>query len=245
MTKPLKKSSKATLKESSKKVIQAFECKYCGTKFHKESTLSTHMCVKKRRHMEIESPASRFGFRAFQRFYDLTTTSKKPKTTQEFIDSPYYIDFVKFGNHLANLKPIYPDKFIDSVVLGGIKLKDWTNDIVYYMYVDDLIKKEPATAAIERTIAEIVDWSTANNTEFNEFFSQISANEAAHLIQAGKISPWALYLCETGGNLMDRFTADHSRIIGGIIEPSYWMRKFKKEADEVEFIRSILDQSGL
>ena len=116
MTKPLKKSLTEKQRESSKTVIQEFECKYCKKKFHKEITLTTHMCVKKRRHMEIDSPASRFGFRTFQRFYELTSTNKKPKTTQDFIDSDFYIDFVKFGNHLANLRPVYPDKFIEFVI---------------------------------------------------------------------------------------------------------------------------------
>ncbi len=245
MTKPLKKSSKVIQKESRKNVIQDFECKYCGTKFHKGSTLSTHMCVKKRRYMEIETPASRFGFRTFQRFYDITTTSKKPKTIQDFVDSPFYIDFVKFGNHLANLKPVYPDKFIDFVIRNSVKLKDWTKDFVYDTYIDDLVKKEPAVAATDRSITEMIDWSTENKKEFIKFFEYISANEAAHMIRTGKISPWILYLCESGGLLMDKFNEDHAKIIGNIIDPGFWMKKFKNNNDDVEYIREILNQAGI
>lgn len=244
MTKPLKNSLRAT-KESSKTVIQPFECKYCGNKFHKEITLSTHMCVKKRRYMEIDSPASRLGFRTFQRFYDITMSSKKPKTTQEFVESDFYIDFVKFGNHLANLKPVYPEQFIDFVIRNGVKLKDWTKDYVYYTYVEDLVKKEPAVAATDRTITEIVNWSATNNAAFNDFFSVISANEAAHLILTGKISPWVLYLCKTGDSLLVRFNDDHSKIIGDVITPAFWSRKFKNNDDDVQYITSILDQAGL
>jgi len=131
--------------------------------------------------MEAETPASRFGLRTFQRFYDITMAAKKPKTVQEFIDSPYYIDFVKFGNHLANLKPVYPEKFIDFVIRNSVNLKDWTKDFVYDTYIIDLVNKEPAESAVERTIAEIADWCAANNVVFAEFFSRITANEASHV----------------------------------------------------------------
>lgn len=245
MTKLLKNCLKAKPKESSKSVIQPFECKYCGTKFHRENTLSKHMCVKKRRYMEIDTPASRFGFRTYQRFYEISMATKKPKTVQEFIDSPYYIDFVKFGNHLANLKPVYPEKFIEFVIKNSVDLKHWTKDYVYYTYVEDLVKKEPAEAATDRTITEIVEWTTANNIAFGKFFSRISANEAAHMIRSGKISPWVLYLSESGGSLMDNFTADHTPIIGSIIEPGVWMRKFKQNGDDVDYIRALLEQAGL
>ena len=245
MTKLLKKSSKAIQKESRKSVIQPFVCKFCGTKFHRENTLTTHMCVKKRRHMEIDTPASRFGFRTYQRFYELTMSAKKTKTTQEFIDSPYYIDFVKFGNHLANLKPVYPEKFIEFVIKNSVDLKNWTKDYVYYTYVEDLVKKEPATAATDRTITEIVEWTTENNVAFNEFFGHISANEASHMIRTGRISPWVLYLSESGGSLMDSFTADHTPMIGDIIEPGFWMKKFRQNGDDVDYIKALLEQAGL
>lgn len=245
MTKQLKNSLKASNPESNQPMIQPFACKFCKTKFHKESTLLTHVCVKKRRHMEIDTPASRFGFRTFQRFYELTTTNKVPKTVYDFIESSFYIDFVKFGNHLAALKPVYPDKFIDFVIKNGVKLKDWTKDFVYETYIEDLVKKEPANAATDRTITEIVNWVTINSCPFNDFFHHISANEAAYMIRTGKISPWVLYLCESGGTLMDKFNEDHSKIIGSIIDPGFWMKKFKKNDDDVDYIKSLLLQSGL
>lgn len=224
---------------------QPHECRFCGSKFHRAETLHTHMCVKKRRHMEINTVESRLAFRAFQRFYDLATPSKKQKTAQDFIDSPFYIDFVKFGNHLAVLKPVYPEKFIEFVINHSIKLKDWSKDYVYYAYIEDLIKKEPAEAATERSIAEILAWTDNNKAEFSKFFSLISANEASHMICTGKISPWVLYLCTSGGTLMDKFNEDHAKMIGNIIDPSIWMKKFKNNPDDVTYIKSILVEVGV
>jgi hypothetical protein len=224
---------------------QKFECKFCGHKFHKESTLATHMCVKKQRHLDANTAGARFGLRAFQRFFLLTTNSKKLKTQEEFIDSSYYIDFVKFGNHLAQLKPVQIEQYIDFVVLSGLKMPKWTSDPVYELYIENLVKTEPAASAAERTILNIVEWSEKNNTPFNQFFLSISANEAAHLIKTGKISPWVLYLSETGSNLMDRFNEDHAKMIGQVIDPGFWMRNFKKADDDVKYIKEALEQAGL
>jgi hypothetical protein len=91
----------------------------------------------------------------------------------------------------------------------------------------------------------MMDWCDKNSAEFANFFSAVSANECAHLIQTGRISPWVLYLSASGDNIMSRFTEDHSKMIGNIIEPGVWMKKFKKTPDDVEYIRNLLDQVGL
>jgi hypothetical protein len=230
-----------------KEMEQKFECKFCGHKFQKESTLATHMCVKKQRHLDINTAGSRYGLRAFQRFYTLTTNSKKIRTQQEFIESPYYIDFVKFGNHLDLLKPVHIEQYIDFVILSGLKMPKWTTDPVYELYIENLVKTEPAESAVERTILTIGDWCNKNSSTLSQFFSNISANEAAYLIKTGRISPWVLYLCNSAENLMPRFETDpvHSRMIGAIIDHRFWSQKFKKEKDEVEHIKSVLDLAGL
>lgn len=224
---------------------QNYECKFCKTKFHKESTLFTHMCVKKQRNLDINSAGSRYGFRAFQRFYELTMRPKSPKSIEDFINSPYYIDFAKFGNHLAALKPVYMDQYVDYIIKNGVKLKDWTKDFVYYTYINDLIKKEPAASAVERSINEIMLWCEDNNANFKDFFTAVSANEASYLIKTGKISPWMLYLSSSGDELISRFNEDHSKIVGEIIDPGFWHRKFKKEEHDVIYIRDILNQAGI
>lgn len=224
---------------------QKYECKFCKTKFHKEQTLITHMCVKKRRHMDSGLAGSRFGFLAYQRFYAISMGAKKPKTLDEFINSPYYIDFAKFGNHLALLKPVHMEQYIDFVIKNGVDLKDWTKDHVYDIYIEDLIKKEPATAAADRSITEIAEWCEKNKVPFNEFFQRITANEAAHIIRSGRLSPWILYLSLTGDALVQKFNEDHGRMIGKIIDPNFWMRKFKKAEDDMNYITEVMKAANL
>lgn len=224
---------------------QKFECKYCGTKFHRENTLSTHMCVKKQRNLDTNTAGFKFGLRTFQRYYALAMNSKKTKTQDEFIDSKYYIDFVKFGNHIDLLRPVYVEQYIDFVILSGLKINKWTTDAVYELYIENLTKTEPPISAVERTITFIIDWADKNNSQFTDFFTSISANEAAHLVKTGRISPWVIYLCSSGSNLMDRFNDDHAKMIKEVIDPGFWMRTFKKKTDDVEDIRNILEQAGL
>lgn len=224
---------------------QPHTCKFCSKSFHKESTLATHMCVKKQRNMDLNTAGSRFGLRAFQRFFEITTHSKRTKTTTEFIESPYYIEFVRFGNYLAMLKPVHMDQFVEFVIRNGVKLKDWTAEFVYQTYIVDLTRKEPSDSATERTITHILEWCDENKIDFDKFFSSVTANEGAYLISTGKISPWVLYLCEGGETLMDKFTEDHSKMIGPIIDPGFWMNKFKRDPNEVDFIKDVLEQAGL
>lgn len=228
-----------------KKMEQKFECKFCGTKFHREGTLFTHMCVKKQRTLDINTAGFKFGFRTFQRYYSLVMKAKKPKTHDDFIDSQFYINFVKFGNHIDMLRPVHIDHYIDFVILSGLKIDKWTTDPVYDLYIENLIKTEPAQSAVERTISYLIDWCEKNEVKFVDSFDGMSANEAAHLIKTGRISPWVLYLSSSGGDLMNRFSDDHAKMVASIIDPGFWMRKFKKADDDVTDMKSMLQLAGI
>jgi len=224
---------------------QKFDCKYCGKKFHKETTLATHICLKKQRYLDINTEGFRYGFRTFQKYFAYHTNSKKIKTQDEFIDSQYYTEFVNFGNHVGLLRPVHLEQYIDFVIKSGLKIEKWKIDSVYELYIENLVKTEPPVSATDRTISVIIEWCEKNNVTFNQFFINISANEAAYLIKTGRISPWVLYLSKSAEDLQGRFTEDHDPMIKNVIDPGFWMRKFKKETDDVEYIKNLLEQAGL
>jgi hypothetical protein len=203
------------------------------------------MCPKKKRMAEKNTLSSRLGFRVFQRFYELTTTQKNPKTFEDFVGSQYYKDFVKFGRYLGQRDAIDTEKFTDFVITNGVKLRDWTKPHVYETFLQDLMKKEPAERALERTIITLNEWAEENNTTFNKFFEEVTTTEATHIIQAGRISPWVLYLSEEAGKLLGRMNREQGNLISAVIDPNIWKVRFANRPDDVDFVIDVLDKAGL
>ena len=79
-----------------------FECGYCGKTFTKEKTLAVHVCEKKRRHNSRNEKHVQSALLAYQKFYEHVQRSSKPKTFDEFVSSPYYNAFVKFGSFVVS-----------------------------------------------------------------------------------------------------------------------------------------------
>ena len=94
-------------------MTQKYECKYCGVKFSRESTLNVHQCEPKRRDLQRNDKGVRIGYIAWMRFFELTQGSAKLKTYEDFCKSLLYKDFVKFGRHCHNIDTINVNKFID------------------------------------------------------------------------------------------------------------------------------------
>ena len=57
-----------------------------------------HVCEPKRRHMSKNEKHVIAAMMAFQKFYEIAQRSNKKKTFDEFVESPYYNAFVKFGS---------------------------------------------------------------------------------------------------------------------------------------------------
>lgn len=220
-------------------------CKFCEKGFGSEKTLAVHMCVKKKRWAERDMIGARLGFRVFQRFYELTTNSKKPKSQEDFIDSKFYSDFVRFGRYLVELNPINADAFIDFVIRNGVKLKEWTADFVYDSFLEDFMKSEGPEMALERTILEMQEWANENKKQFSDFFKEVNANEATFLIRAGRISPWVLYLAPSADELFARLSPEQGKIINSVIDPSRWQARFMLKKDDVKFVTELLEEAGL
>lgn len=220
-------------------------CKYCKRAFTSERTLTAHMCTKKRRWTERNTVAFRLGFRVFQIFHEKTTTSKKIKTHEDFINSKFYKAFMKFGRHLVDLDPVDAEHYIAFIIDNGVKLKDWTADYVYEAYIEDFMKKEPVLRALERTFITMETWAKENGLVYNQFFTHANTNEAVYLIRSGKITPWVLYLSETGGNFFDRINEEQAAIIQAIIDPHKWKVIFMTQKENVDMVVEAMEQAKL
>jgi len=221
------------------------KCKFCKKGFSSERTLANHMCKNKKRFADKDTTQSRLGFRVFQRFFELTTHSKKPKSFDDFISSTYYIGFIKFGRHLISIDPIDTELFVDFVIKNGVKLNDWDKDHVYDAFVDDFVKREPVEKALERSVIFMDKWTQSKQLNLKDFFREVTTNEAVYVIKLGKISPWVLFLAESASELLGEFNDEQFGIIESKIDPKFWQKKMTNNKDDVAFAKEVLGASGL
>lgn len=222
-----------------------YACQYCKKKFAQEKTLTVHVCEKKRRHMHKDEKHVQMGYATYNRFFQLSQQIKGSKTYDEFVNSQYYNAFVKFGSFLSNVNPLYPDKYIDYIIKSGIKLDHWCREENYYKYVLDLIFRESAETALERSIKTMMDWAKDNNSDWSHYFKYVSPNKVVHDIRDGKMSPWLFLNCETGKRMLQSFNDEQLLLIEHVIEPKQWIKKFATLPADVELVREIVNKGNL
>lgn len=221
-------------------------CEYCGTGYTREKTLAVHMCEKKRRALQKNEKRVQLGFFAFNQFYKLSAGSKKDKTYEEFCSSPYYNAFVKFGSFISNVKPLYPERYIDHVVTSGVKLDHWCREEMYEKYAIELIKKENVETALERSIMTMMEWADENPpAPWNHYFQHVSLNRAVWHIKDGKISPWLLLNCKTGKQLLNQFNEEQLSIVYNIMDPEHWAVRFRRQPSDVKLVKDVAKESKL
>ena len=228
-----------------KPIKKDFICSHCNSGFMKEKTLIVHMCEQKRRHLARTEKHVHIGYQAFVRFYQLSQKFNGIKLYDEFARSPYYNAFVKFGSFISNVNPLYPDHYIDWVVTSGVKLDHWCRDELYDKYALELIKTESVETALERSINHMMEWADANKSVWNHYFNYVSVNRAMFDIKDGKISPWIILNSEAGKTMLASFNDEQLNAISLVIDPPYWMKKFKKQRSDVELVKTVLKEVNL
>lgn len=228
--------------------VELYTCEFCKRGFHRELTLINHSCEKKRRWFIRDETVSRLAFMAWSRFYELNSQLKKQGTKRsyrEFIDSRYYIAFVKFAKQMVDLNAISPEKFIDYVIKNNLPLDKWTHDAVYEKYVDETIKTESPEDALARTVELMKQWSDQTGEDWANFFRSVNTNQATHWIKTGKISPWVLYNADSADDLLTRCTQEQIGIIAKTAKPGPWKVKFNRHKETADWIKDTLRKAGV
>jgi hypothetical protein len=203
------------------------------------------MCEQKRRALQRGEKRVQLGYIAFNQFYKLSAGAKKDKTYEEFCKSSYYNAFVKFGSFVSNVKPLYPEKYINYVVTSGVKLDQWCREEMYETYATDLIKKEGVETALERSINTMVEWAEENNSAWNHYFNYISLNKAVWHIKDGKISPWLILNCTSGKDLLGKLNDEQLGMIYNVVDPAHWAVRFKRQTSDVQLVKDVAKESKL
>ena len=204
------------------------------------------MCEQKRRFLQKDEKRVRHGFYAFNQFYKLSAGSRKDKTYEEFCKSQYYNTFVKFGSFINNVKPLYPEKYIDYVVTSGVKLDHWCREEMYEKYAVDLIRKEGVETALERSISTMLEWASENEpAPWNHYFQHVSLNRAVWHLKDGKISPWLVLNCKSGKNMLANFNDEQLNLVYHVMDPEHWAIRFKRNPKDVELVKEVAKESNL
>jgi hypothetical protein len=212
----------------------------------RESTLAAHMCEKKRRALQKDEKRVRYGYYAFGRFYKLSAGTKKEKTYEEFCKSSYYNAFVKFGSFLNNVKPLYPERYIDYVVTSGVKLDHWCKDELYEKYALEFILKEDVHTALERSVKTMSEWAVEHQpAPWNHYFQHISTNRAVWDIKDGKISPWLILNCASGKDMLGNFNDEQLALVYHVINPEHWAVRFQRLPTDVQLVKDVAKESNL
>ena len=222
-----------------------YVCVHCKRSYIKESSLVAHMCEQKRRALQKDEKRVQAGYFAYNRFYRLTQNSNKDKTYEDFAKSPYYNAFVKFGSFINNINPLYPDKFMDFVIKSGVKLDHWCRDELYDTYVTEMIKVEPADAAIQRSLTTMMEWAEENSANFAHYFDYVNINRAVHHVANGLISPWVLLNTKAGQTMLSKFNDEQLEMIAEKIDPVYWSKRFKTYPSEIALVKEIAKETGI
>ena len=226
----------------------SYKCKYCEKEFRKESSLAVHLCEQKRRWQEERETGVQFGLQAYLRFYEMTQGSAKMKSYADFVASPYYKAFVKFGRHMVNIRAVNPKMFIDWVIKENKKLDHWTHEKVYLEYLRGYMRKEAVQDALERALKEMQDYADEHQefaNGFRDYFRYGNPNRICHHIANGRVSPWIVFNCATGVEFLEQLSEEQIGIVLPWIDPEYWQRRFQDYVADTEWVKTILKEAGL
>ena len=225
---------------------QSYKCRYCEKEFRKESTLSAHLCEQKRRWQQETETGVQFGLRAYLQFYETTQGSARLKSYEDFVNSPYYNAFVRYGRHLVAVRAINSNSFTTWLLNNNKKIDQWCKDSFYEGWLVEYLKRESPQDALERALREMEDYAgNSDIADFSHYFMYGNTNRICHHITTGRISPWILYNCDTGIDFLNNLGEEHLAMVLAWIDPDYWGRKFKDYVADVEWCKHILKAAGL
>ena len=227
---------------------QTYKCRYCDKDFRKESTLTAHLCEQKRRWQQERETGVQLGLRSYLRFYETTQGSAKLKSYEDFVTSPYYNAFVKYGRYLVAIRAINPTSFTDWLLKNNKKLDYWCKDSLYEEWMRDYIKREAVQDALERALKEMQEYAD-NHLElrngFRDYFRFGQPNRICHHVSTGRISPWIIYNSTSGVEFLEGLNENQINLIISWIDPEYWQQKFQDYMADTEWVKNILEKAGL
>jgi len=215
-------------------------CEHCARTFVRESTLFKHLCEQKLRWQDKDKPGNRIAYDAWLTFYNKVQPSKKKKDYKAFISNAYYTAFVKFGNYCVDIRAVNVAEYVRYLINNNVSIDNWNSDRVYTRYLVDYLKTEDAYDAVKRSVKTMLDISIQEQIQLKDVFKYYNKNKLCHLISTGHISPWMLYLSQSGNEFLSELNTDQRNVIWEYIDTERWNIKLKRDTQLVEDIKNVI-----
>jgi hypothetical protein len=165
----------------------------------------------------------------------------------DFVASPYYNAFVRFGRHLVAIRCINSNSYTAWLLKNNKKLDHWCRDKFYEEWLHEYVKKEAVQDALERGLKTMEEYANGDSglASYSHYFKYGNHNRICHHITTGRTSPWIVYNCDSGIEFLESISAEHLAIVLPWIDPDYWNRKFKDYVADVEWCKHVLAEAGL
>ena len=215
----------------------SYKCRYCEKSFAKESTLAVHLCEQKRRWQQEREVGVQLGLKAYLKFYEMTQGSAKLKSYENFVTSPYYGAFVKWGRHMVAIRGINPTGFLDWLLKNNKKIDHWCKDEFYVSYLHEWLRREAVQDALERALNEMQNYADDHpelKNGFSDYFRYGNSN-----------SPWVVFNCGSGVLFLEGLSEEQVVMIIQWIDPTFWNKKFQDYLADSLWVKDILKQAGL
>ena len=131
------------------------------------------------------------------------------------------------------------------MITQNVGIDAWDKEGTYDTYLQSKLLTEPVEPALERTIKSMQEWAQKESAEWKHFFYYVNINRAVEMINQGKISPWAIFNCESGQKLLGDMNDEQIQLIATVIDPPWWKKVFKSKPTDVDFAKEVLRTAGV
>ena len=203
-----------------------------------------HVCEMKKRYQSQNETGIQLGLRAYQKFYEISQGSGKPKSFDDFAKSPYYRAFAKFGQYCVSIRAVNVPRFTEWLLKNNKKIDYWCKDSVYDEFLMEYVRIENSLDALHRAIEQSIRWGYETNNPPHDYLRFGNVNTICYAITSGKITGWALYNSRAGRELISGMLPEQLSMIWDWIDTDFWQKKFKDYPEETRYVKEILQEAG-
>lgn len=231
--------------KSKKPYVTQYSCKYCGKAFVLETRYLSHRCKQMQREEEFQSPVGQAAWNYYSKWMR-TMKRMPPPSSKSFLTSKYYRSFINFVKFAQKVDLPNPEKFIWLMVEHDFPPTLWTSDDAYVLYLEFLDYKVSPLEQAKLSIETILNYADKNNIDVANVFDIITANEIIHLLRIRRLSPWFLLNSKKFKQFyIEKTSTEQKIIIETIIQPEYWIEKFKKYPEDIKIIKHYVTEMNL